>query len=90
MKLIKEPIQINWKKIVTHLLILIVLFIGMFKVYQIGSKVNKSWQEIQFAYEKPQMVKEMRETYQKGVENLEKSFIPSPTPSVSPSPEPSK
>lgn len=94
MKLIKEPIQINWKKIMTHLLILIVLLIGAFKVYQIGYKVNKSWQEIQFAYEKPQMVKEMRESYQKGVEDLEKSFIPTPTPSatpsVSPSPEPSK
>lgn len=90
MKLIKEPIQINWKKIMTHLAVVIVSLFVMFQIYTSGNKVMGAWQEIKFAYEKPQMVRDMRESYQKGVEELEKSFNASPSPSISPSPEPSK
>lgn len=92
MKLIKEPIKPNWKKIVTHLSILIVSLFVLLQVYTTGNKIHSSWQEIKFAYEKPQMVKDMREKYQSGVAELEKSFnmSPAPTPTMSPSPEPSK
>lgn len=86
MKLIKEPIQLDWKKIMTRLVIVIVLLFGTFKLYQAGYHLASVWGEVKFAYEKPQMVRDMREKYQKGVEELEQSFNVTPTPTPSPSP----
>lgn len=86
MQLIKEPIQLDWKKIMTRLVIVIVLLFGTFKVWKAGSRVASVWQEIKFAYDKPQMVRDMREKYQKGIEELEQSFNVTPTPTPSPSP----
>ncbi len=92
MSLVKEPVILNWKKIMAWLAIIIVSILGTFKLYQSSRYIANNWQEIKFAYEKPQMVRDMREKYQKGVEELEQSFnvTPTPTPSPIPSVEVSK
>ena len=90
MKLIKEPIQLDWKKIMTRLVIIIVSIFGTFKLYQSSRYIADNWQEIKFAYEKPQMVRDMREKYQKGVQELEQSFNTTLSPSPSPTVEVSK
>lgn len=74
MKLIKEPIQVNWRKILAHLAIITVLFSGIFAGYKGFQKVHAVWPEIKFAYEHADFIRSIREDYQGKVKNVEESY----------------
>jgi hypothetical protein len=59
---------INWKRIVRNTLvavvsILIIVYVG-FQLKNFCTRVSGAWNEIKFAYEKPSLVRAIRQTYE--------------------------
>lgn len=66
---------------VIGLIVLFALAYGAFNFGLFLNNVFRNWQEIKFAYNKPAIVKHMREDYQKKQTTLDSSFTnPQPAP----------
>lgn len=52
----------------------LILLLGFFYVRSIYQRVRANWNEIKFAYEKPEFVKTIREDYETKQNDLNKSF----------------
>ena len=52
-----------------------VLVYGFFKVRTIYTQITRNWNEIKFAYEKPELVRAIRANYQKKQAALDASFM---------------
>lgn len=70
---------INWFKWMRNfflfLVISIILGYGALQFKGVYDKASKNWEEIMFAYEKPAIVKTIREDYEKKNKKLEQSFL---------------
>jgi hypothetical protein len=55
--------------------LLILAGIVVFKLGGFVNTINKNWQEIKFAYEKPSIVKSIRQNYQEQEKKLDQSFL---------------
>lgn len=60
--------------IVVGLALLIVLVVSL-EGFSFLKKVSSNWKEIQFAYQKPALVKSIREDYETKQEKLDQSFL---------------
>ena len=74
MSLVKEPIILNWRKIMIYFIITVVAVLSIFKVYQLVSLIANRWEEIKFAYDKPEIVRPVREDYAENVKRLEEMY----------------
>lgn len=71
-------LSIPWGRLVRGFLliafVLSVLTYGFFQVKGVYDRVQANWDELKFTYEKPELVKPMREDYQKKQAELDNSF----------------
>lgn len=74
------PVQssFNWSGLfrsafLTFFIILIVLY-GALQAKQVFDRIHANWQELRFAYEKPEFVRVVREDYEKKQSDLDQSF----------------
>lgn len=65
----RTPSKTNASRVVKNLLFFLIVFfvLGYFaiKLFSFGQHIVSGWQEISFAYNKPNLVKNIREEYQK-------------------------
>lgn len=66
--------RLSFSKIFTIIVILLAFAYLSFQVYNVGARVVSNWQEIMFAYEKPELVHATRVSYQRKETALDKSF----------------
>lgn len=66
---------INWGKIILLVIGGVVLAYIIFQATFLGLKVRAAWSEIEFALEKPNVVRVVRESYQEKQTYLERSFL---------------
>lgn len=75
----KDTVPLAWSKIVRKSLIaifgVIVILLLVIQGKGFYDKVSASWDEIKFAYEKPSLVRTVREDYENKQEKLEQSFL---------------
>ena len=75
----KEETPLAWGKVVRKALIaifgVIVILVLVMQGKDFYDKVSASWDEIKFAYEKPALVRTVREDYENKQEKLEQSFL---------------
>ena len=57
----------------TFFIVLIVVY-GGFQVKGVYDRVHANWQELRFAYDKPEFVRVVREDYEKKQSDLDQSF----------------
>lgn len=74
---IKKPKK--WKRnifisILFLIIIIIIAYFG-FKFFSFVGRVSSNWREIEFAYEKPTLIRSIREDYQKKQNELDNSFL---------------
>ncbi len=79
----KKPEQIEKIKLPSHWKKKLLLFLGilgitlliLWQILGIVININKSWNEIAFAYNKPQLVRAVREEYSKKQQELDNQFM---------------
>jgi len=70
----KQAPKMRWIKVVALILGIAVAILLISIVVGIYNKVNNSWQEIQFAYNKTEVVRIVRIDYENKVNEIEKSY----------------
>lgn len=73
-----SPINIAWGKIFLGLslalVVVVIIGYGFFQCKSFYEKVSTNWNEIRFAYDKPQLVQTMRLEYERRQADLEADF----------------
>ena len=70
-----EPLKIPWKKVLLSLFGILLVGLVLFIVKTRVDAIYAVWDELQFAYEKPNVVKSVRLRYEQGEKDLDDSFL---------------
>lgn len=72
-KLEKNPFQ--WRKLSRWMLTLALALLVLFFMGILISRVTGAWSEIMFAYHKPELIKAVREDYERKHRELDQSYL---------------
>jgi len=70
----KQAPRIRWTKIVALILGIAVAILLISMAIGVYNRVSSSWQEIQFAYNKTEVVRTVRIDYENKISEIEKSY----------------